>query len=115
VDCTLEVRPGVALLSLNERVSNTKTVGQCAVACAQAPGCVAFSWNRVLQLCAVKKSLTGGTLPDRAVVSGIRGPCSGGPGGGGGGPGGPGASGPGMGGPGGPGGASGTAFAAGHR
>jgi hypothetical protein len=116
------VRPGVALVSLNQRTSNTKTVGQCALKCAEARGCVAFTWTRTLQLCAVKFSLTGATLPSRPAISGIAGPCGAGSGGGGsgsaplgpgvpGGPGGPGVGGPGAGGPGGFGLPGGAAFA----
>ena len=92
IDCAARVDVGVAYTArlLAQRGGRAETVGACAADCAEAGGCVAWTWNRALQSCALKFALTGGTLPNDDSISGLVGPCAvnGGGGGGGGGAGG---------------------------
>jgi hypothetical protein len=76
IDCVSRVQPGVALLSLSRRIVSTPTVGGCAVECAEAQACVAWTWTRTLKTCALKTRISGATLPSAAAISGIAGPCA---------------------------------------
>ncbi|GBF97356.1 hypothetical protein Rsub_11003 [Raphidocelis subcapitata] len=81
IDCVSRVQPGVTLPSPDQRIVSTPTVGGCAAECAEAQGCVAWTWTRTLRTCAIKKRVSGGTLPSAAAISGFAGPCAAQPGG----------------------------------